>query len=141
MTQITRELQALRRLKILFVDNDPHTRDRMQHVLDNGFAVQTVASVTEAKECLSTFLPDILISEVVIGQENGLELCRYVRSMPSLSHLPVMLLTSLATLQDKVAGFNAGADDYVVKPFDAYHLQARVRLLARIKRLERRTTV
>ncbi|MGH2481469.1 MAG: response regulator transcription factor, partial [Ktedonobacteraceae bacterium] len=55
---------------------------------------------------------------------------------PVLHHLPIMLLTTLATLQDKVAGFEAGADDYVVKPFDARHLLARIRLLSRIKRLE-----
>ena len=54
----------------------------------------------------------------------------------SLRHLPIMLLTSLTTIQDKVAGFEAGADDYVVKPFDARHLVARIRLLSRIKRLE-----
>jgi DNA-binding response OmpR family regulator len=47
-----------------------------------------------------------------------------------------MILTSLMTLQDKVAGFDAGADDYVVKPFDARHLETRIRLLLRIKRLQ-----
>jgi DNA-binding response OmpR family regulator len=141
VAQRTRELQALRRLNILFVDNDPYIRDKMQHILGSGFVVQSVASVAEAKEQLNTFLPDILISEVQVGQENGLELCRHVRSISTLSFLPIMLLTSLATLQDKVAGFQAGADDYVVKPFDTHHLQARIRLLARIKRLERRTTV
>jgi DNA-binding response OmpR family regulator len=52
-----------------------------------------------------------------------------------------MLLTSCATLQDKVAGFQAGADDYVVKPFDTHHLMARIRLLARIKRLQHRTSI
>ncbi len=113
----------------------------MQHILDNGFAVSCVASVKEAKVCLNILLPDILISEVIVGQEDGLELCRYVRDGSTLRHLPIMLLTSLTTLQDKVAGFDAGADDYVVKPFDAHHLKARIRLLARIKRLERRTRV
>ena len=49
-----------------------------------------------------------------------------------------MLLTSLTTFQDKVAGFDAGADDYVIKPFDTRHLIARIRLLSRIKRLEQR---
>jgi DNA-binding response OmpR family regulator len=52
-----------------------------------------------------------------------------------------MLLTSRSTLQDKIAGFDAGIDDYVVKPFDAYHLRARIKLLSRIKRLERRLQV
>ncbi len=113
----------------------------MQHALGGGFVVKCVGSVTEAKELLNAFVPDILISEVVVGQENGLDLCRYVRSQSSLRHLPIMLLTSLTTLHDKVAGFDAGTDDYVVKPFDILHLQARVRLLSRIKRLEQRTSV
>ncbi len=86
--------------------------------------------------CLETNLPDVLICEILLGQENGLDLCRSIRSTPSLCHLPIMLLTSLTTIQDKVAGFEAGADDYVVKPFDARHLVARIRLLSRIKRLE-----
>ena len=113
----------------------------MQYALSGGFIVKCVASVTEAKEILSVFVPDILIAEVVVGQESGLDLCRYVRSQSFLRHIPIMLLTSLTTLQDKVAGFDAGADDYVVKPFDPLHLQARVRLLSRIKRLEQRTSV
>ena len=113
----------------------------MQQVLGSGFIVKCVVSVTEAKDLLNVFVPDILISEVVIGQENGLDLCRYVRSQSSLHHIPIMLLTSLTTLHDKVAGFDAGTDDYVVKPFDALHLQARIRLLSRIKRLEQRTSV
>jgi DNA-binding response OmpR family regulator len=136
-----RELQALRRLNILLVDSDQNARERMQYALESAFAMRSVASVMEAKASLEIFIPDILISEVVLGQENGLDLCRYVRSSFSLNHLPIMLLTSLTTLQDKVAGFDAGADDYVVKPFDTYHLKARIRLLARIKRIERRTSV
>jgi DNA-binding response OmpR family regulator len=141
VVQIMRESRALRRLNILFVENDPNVREKMQHALGDGFLVKGVASVVEAKEYLNSSLPDILIAEVVIGKENGLELCHYVRHSSRLSHLPIMLLTSLTTLQDKVAGFDAGTDDYVVKPFDVHHLQARLRLLARIKRLEQRTEV
>jgi len=100
--------------------------------------VQWAASLADARQYLVTNLPDIVISEVQLGLENGLDLCRSMRSTPSLRHLPIMLLTSLTTIQDKVAGFDAGADDYVVKPFDARHLMARIRLLARIKRIEQR---
>ena len=133
-----RESQALRRLHILFVDNDPNGRDRIQQALGNGFIVQCAASIGEAILCLEAHLPDVLICEVSLGQESGLELCRSIRSRVSLRHLPIMLLTSLTTFQDKVAGFDAGADDYVVKPFDTRHLMARIRLLSRIKRLEQR---
>jgi len=113
----------------------------MQQALANEFVVESVASVKEAMNGLAICLPDILISEVVVGQESGLDLCRYVRHISAFSHLPIMLLTSLTTLSDKVAGFDAGADDYVVKPFDVQHLHARIRLLARIKRLEQRMNV
>jgi DNA-binding response OmpR family regulator len=112
----------------------------MQQALGSGFVVRYVASVKDARELINTSPPDIVISEVILGQESGLDFCRYIRGIPSLRHLPIMLLTSLTTLQDKVAGFSAGTDDYVVKPFDVHHLQARIRLLARIKRLEQRTS-
>ena len=130
----------MRRLQILFVDNDPHVHDKMRYALGNDFSVQCVGSIAEAKTHLAASLPDILISEVMVGQENGLDLCRWVRNTPSQRHLPIMLLTSMATLQDKVAGFDAGADDYVVKPFDVHHLMARIRLLSRIKRLEQKSS-
>ena len=137
-SRTVRESQPLRRLHILFVDNDPNGRDRIQQALGNGFIVQCAASIAEAMHCLEAHPPDVLICEVLLGQENGLDLCRSIRSRAALRHLPIMLLTSLTTFQDKVAGFDAGADDYVVKPFDTRHLMARIRLLSRIKRLEQR---
>ena len=126
----------LRRLHILFVDSDLSARNKIQQALAGGAAVHCVASLTEAQRYLAASIPDVLITEVLLGQESGLELCRSVRANPSFRHLPIMFLTSLTTLQDKVAGFAAGADDYVVKPFDPRHLIARIRLLSRIKRLE-----
>ena len=78
----------------------------------------------------------MVISEVLIGQESGLDLCQVIRTSSLFCHIPIMLLTSRTTLQDKIAGFSVGADDYVVKPFNAHHLMARIRLLVRIKHLE-----
>ena len=129
-------LQQLRQLYILLVDSDPGACYKLQQALGEGFILRSATSLAEAKQSLTESLPDVLILEVCIGQESGLELCHYIRHTPSLRFLPVMLLTSLATLQDKVAGFDAGADDYVVKPYDARHLVARIRLLSRMKRLE-----
>ncbi|GAC1377768.1 MAG: hypothetical protein NVSMB33_00050 [Ktedonobacteraceae bacterium] len=131
-----REPQPLRRLHILFVDNDANGYERIQQALDSGFMLQHATSLAEVRHYLEAQLPDVLICEVLLGQENGLDLCRAIRTSMSLRHLPIMLLTSLTTFQDKVAGFDAGADDYVVKPFDPRHLMARIRLLSRIKRLQ-----
>ena len=130
-------MQTLRRLYALLVDDDLEACLRMQQALnDSSIVLGIVTTVAEARSCLAESIPDILICEVRIGQESGLELCRFIRATPSLYNLPIMLLTSFATLQDKIAGFEAGADDYVVKPFDARHLVARIRFLSRIKRLE-----
>jgi DNA-binding response OmpR family regulator len=137
--QRTRKPQGLRKLHILLVDGDQNAREKTQHALENGFVVHCVASIREAYASFEMSTPDMLITEVIVGQESGLDLCRHVRSIAALHNLPIMLLTSFTTLHDKVAGFDAGADDYVVKPFDAYHINARIRLLARIKRLEIRT--
>ena len=129
-------LQQLRQLYILLVDSDPGACYKLQQALGEGFILRSATSLAEAKQSLTEALPDVLISEVCIGQESGLELCRYVRHTPALRFLPVMLLTSLATIQDKVVGFDTGADDYVVKTYDARHLVARIRLLSRMKRFE-----
>ncbi len=131
-----REPQPLRRLHILFVESDPNGRERIQQALGNSFTVQYATSVEQARDYLETQVPDVLICEVLLGHESGLELCRAIRASVALRHLPIMLLTSLTTFQDKIAGFDAGADDYVVKPFDPRHLMARIRLLSRIKRIE-----
>ena len=132
----------MRRLHILFVDSDVQACKKMQQTLHDVFVVTCVMSIGEAKQILEAAQPpDLLITEVLLKQESGLDLCAYIRTgKESLQHLPIMLLTSLMTLSDKVRGFEAGADDYVVKPFDGRYLVARIKLLARIKRLEPRTS-
>jgi len=128
--------QQLRRLQILLVDSDPHSRERVQQALDNGFVLRFARSLDEARRSLEEYTPDVLICEVLLPNASGLDLCRMIRSSLAWRHLPVMFLTNLSTLQDKIAGFDAGADDYVVKPFDGRYLTGRVRLLSRIKHME-----
>ena len=132
----------MRRLHILFVDSDVQACRKMQQTLHDVFAVTCVMSIAEAKKILETAPPpDLLITEVLLTQGSGFDLCSYIRTgEESQQNLPIMLLTSLMTLSDKVRGFEAGADDYVVKPFDGRYLIARIKLLARIKRLEPRTS-
>ena len=130
------ELQRLRRLHILLVDDDPGASNRIQQAIGSDFYLYHAQSLVQARQHLIEYVPDIVICEVKLGKESGLELCCFIRNTPLIHHLPIMLLTSLTTLQDKIAGFDAGADDYVIKPFDARHFVARIRLLARMKRFE-----
>lgn len=128
--------QQLGWFHILLVDSDEQVQEKIQQSLDAGYRLCVASTVEEAQHVLTEMLPDVVICEIALPQASGLDLCQYVRHSPSLCHLPIMVLTTLSTLQDKIAGFEAGADDYVVKPFDARHLLARVRLLSRIKRLQ-----
>ncbi len=124
------------RLNILLVDPDVVAREKICQALDQEFTLRCVSSVQEAFLALLEWLPDIVVSEVDLRGESGLALCQDLRASAETQHLPLLFLTSRATIQDKIAGFDAGTDDYVVKPFDARHLAARIRLLSRIKKLE-----
>lgn len=123
-------------LRVLVVDANTTARTHVQLALGDGFAVRFASSLREAVSVLEHSLPDLVVSEVDLPNESGLALCEYVRSLPDGVRLPIMLLTGRDSIQDKVAGFQAGADDYVVKPLDPRLFFARVRLLCRIKGLE-----
>lgn len=124
-------------LYVLVVDANPTARDHVQLALGEGYTIRFATTASEAFAALAERLPDLLVSEVDLPAESGLVLCERVRALPQGSQLPIMLLTGRGGIQDKVAGFQAGADDYVVKPVDPRLFFARVRLLCRIKGLER----
>ena len=127
-------------LYVLVVDANPIARDHVRSALGDGYRIGFAASVVEALSALGEHLPDLLVSEVDLPSESGLVLCERVRALPRGGRLPIMLLTGRGDIQDKVAGFQAGADDYVVKPVDPRLFFARVRLLCRIKGLEQHDT-
>jgi len=124
-------------LSILVVDGNAVSRERVREALGAQCVVRFASGVREALTALHAQQPDLLVSEVDLADGSGLELCAEIRATPALRRLPVMLLTDRASINDKVAGFQAGADDYVVKPVDARLFHARLRLLDQIKRLER----
>jgi DNA-binding response OmpR family regulator len=124
-------------LSVLVVDGNPVSRERVREALGAQCVVRFASGVREALGALHTQPPDLLVSEVDLIDGSGLRLCEEIRATPSLRQLPIMLLTDRASINDKVAGFQAGADDYVVKPVDGRLFHARLRLLDQIKRLEK----
>jgi DNA-binding response OmpR family regulator len=121
---------------VLVVDDSPSARERLQIALHEGFTLRFASGASEAIEVIRTQLPHVLVSEVDLPEGDGLELCACVRKLPEAGQLPIMLVTARGSIQDKVAGFQAGADDYVVKPVDIRLFYARIRLLYRIKGIE-----
>lgn len=124
-------------MSVLVVDADHTHRESLQAVLGDHYRLMFAAGMSEALQAVQKCPPDLLVSEVDLADGNGLELCAQIRALPGGTRLPIMLVTNRSATADKVAGFQAGADDYVVKPVDSRLFSARLRLLFRLKGIER----
>ena len=117
-------------MKILVVDDEPAVRESLRRALQlEGYEVDLAGDGQEALESMRSNGVDAMILDVSMPRLDGLETCRRLRSAGSA--LPVLMLTARDEVSDRVAGLDAGADDYVVKPFALEELLARLRALLR----------
>jgi two-component system response regulator MprA len=118
-------------MKILVVDDERAVRDSLRRALElEGYEIELAADGNEALSRLeSPDEPDAIILDVLMPGVDGLEVCRRLRSAGNT--LPVLMLTARTEVEDRVAGLDAGADDYVTKPFALEELLARMRALLR----------
>jgi two-component system, OmpR family, response regulator MtrA len=115
--------------RLLVVDDDRSIREIVQMSLeDEGYIVDTAMDAEEALETIRRNAPDLLILDVMLPGMNGFDLTREIRRSSSL---PIILLTAKTDTIDKVVGLEAGADDYMEKPFEMPELVARMRALLR----------
>jgi class 3 adenylate cyclase len=122
--------------KILIVDDEPFNLDLLeQELMDYDYALERAVDGVEALQKADSFSPDVILLDYMMPKMNGLEVVKRLRESAQHKSTPVILLTAKATQEDKVAGLDAGADDYVTKPFDSFELLARVRAMLRIKQL------
>lgn len=122
--------------RILVIDDEPDLRELVRVNLDQaGFRVETAGSGREALASLRRAPPDLVILDLMLPDVSGTELCRKLRSDPSLGELPIIMLTAKSAEIDRIVGFELGADDYVTKPFSPRELVARVKgILRRARR-------
>ena len=126
-------------MRILVVDDEPSVRDALDRALRmDGYKVQLAADGRAALDALADQPPDAIVLDVLMPEPNGLEVCRRLRAAGD--HTPVLMLTARDAVPDRVAGLDAGADDYLVKPFALEELLARVRALLRRSTEPRRDT-
>ena len=118
-------------MKVLVVDDEPAVRESLRRALTlEGYEVELAGDGAEALEAIRAGRePDAVLLDVLMPRLDGLEVCRRLRREGS--RLPVLMLTARAEVEDRVAGLDAGADDYVVKPFALEELFARLRALLR----------
>ncbi|MGB5134654.1 MAG: response regulator transcription factor [Prochlorococcaceae cyanobacterium] len=115
-------------IRLLLVDDEPGLRAAVTAYLeDEGFAVTTATDGEEGWEKAQDLLPDVVISDVMMPRLDGYGLLRKLRADERLGGTPVIFLTAKGMTADRIAGFQAGCDDYIPKPFDPDELVARVR--------------
>jgi two-component system, OmpR family, response regulator MprA len=117
-------------MEILVVDDEPAVRDSLDRALRlEGYKVELAADGQAALEALAEDSPDALVLDVMMPRVDGLEVCRRMRAAGDRT--PVLVLTARDGVSDRVKGLDAGADDYLVKPFALDELLARLRALLR----------
>ena len=114
------------KFKILLADDNGDMRDYVNRLLSEEFEVHTAKNGVEAFQKMVYHQPDLLLSDIMMPGMDGFELLKYVRQHPDLKNIPVILLSARAGEEAKIEGLEAGADDYLVKPFSAKELIARV---------------
>jgi signal transduction histidine kinase/FixJ family two-component response regulator len=126
--------------RILVADDNADMRDYVRRLLDARWSVETVADGTAALDAIRARKPDLLLSDVMMPGLDGFALLGALRSDPALRDLPVILLSARAGEEARVDGLDAGADDYLTKPFVARELIARVNANLEMARIRRETT-
>ena len=116
--------------KVLIADDDDEIRDLLEFDISrSGYAVDCAVDGLEALEKSVSNYYDIILLDVMMPKMNGFEVCENIRK--SGSKVPILLLTAKGTINDKTQGFDCGADDYLVKPFEIQEVLLRIRALLR----------
>lgn len=120
--------------RLLLVDDEPGLRQAVQAYLeDSGFVVEVASNAREGWDKVQQWLPDLVISDIMMPQVDGYQFLKQLREDPRFETLPVVFLTARGMTSDRIQGYNAGCDAYLPKPFDPEELVAIVSSL-----LERR---
>ena len=118
---------------MLVVEDEQDIAGLIKHTLERGgdIDVHIVGSGDAALKAAAEQPPDLILLDLNLPVLNGLEVCRLLRSRPATKSVPIIMLTARTTESDRVVGLDAGADDYVTKPFSLRELAARVRAVLR----------
>ena len=124
---------------ILCVDDEQVNLKVLNAVLSpRGYQVITTPNPGEVQEIIRENPVDLLLLDVMMPEIDGYSLCRQIKENPQTRHIPVVMITVLSSKEDRIRSIEAGADDFITKPFDQELVLARVRMLLKMKRLNDR---
>ncbi len=119
---------------ILIIDDNADIKTFLTHHFEPEYQVLTARNGIEGWEIALQYVPDVVIADVMMPLMDGREFCRKIKKDERTSHIPVVMLTALSSRENQIAGIDAGADDYIIKPFDITLLRARVDNLISIRK-------
>ena len=117
---------------ILLIEDDKDMRELVAgHLQHTGFDVQCAEDGIKGQALALQYKPDLILLDLMLPNVDGLTLCQRLRRDERTSSIPILMITALGAIKDKVTGFNSGADDYLTKPFDLDELHVRIKALLR----------
>ncbi|MBP7963212.1 MAG: response regulator [Caldilineaceae bacterium] len=123
---------------ILIVDDEPFGRETLKALLGGfGYTIHTTNNGHEALAMVARHAPDLLLLDVMMAGMDGFEVCEKIRLDPKLAEIPIVMVTALDDRASRLRGIEAGADDFISKPFDRVELRARVKTILRLNRYRR----
>jgi PAS domain S-box-containing protein len=123
-----------RKARILFVEDEATLREHLAEALSDEFLVDTAGDGTQALKAVLRTRPDLVVTDVVMPELDGIELLKTLRSTPSTQMIPVLLISGLAPEEMRIEGFEEGADSYLEKPYSERELRARIRSMLQLAR-------
>jgi DNA-binding response OmpR family regulator len=122
--------------KILIVDDDPTNVEILYEIFEDTYTLARAGTGEEALAVLPRFLPDLILLDIMMPGLDGYEICRRIRSDSCYSFIKIILVSGKAMVEERLKGYEAGADDYITKPFVHEELEAKVSVFLRLKRSE-----
>ena len=119
---------------LLIVEDNPDVRKYISMILENQYKIIEAKDGEEGLDKSFECLPDLIITDIMMPKMDGFVMCYKLKTDSRTSHIPIIMLTAKATMQDKISGLEIGADDYIMKPFEAEELKARIKNLLEQRR-------
>src|SRR5208283_1125917 len=133
-----KDVMSKKQIEILIAEDSPTQAEYLRYVLEkSGFKVWAVANGMEALEFLKSQRPDIVVTDILMPEMSGYELCKRIRSDVNLRDIPVIIVTALSDPTDVLEGLEAEADNFITKPYDEGFLISRIQYMIANKELRK----
>lgn len=136
VTETKKYSEMIQKNKILIVDDSISVIEAIKSVLQKDYIIQTATSGEDALKVLTNFFPDLILLDVLMPGMSGYEVCQKIRSHEKYKSIKIIMVSSMTQLEERLKGYEAGADDYIGKPFRDEELLAKVRVFIRLKNTE-----